>query len=98
MRQDPGPLPRASHPTRDRERTTMHLNHDPLRVLERHVYRGPSAWGYCPFTRVVLDLGALEHHPSSDLPAFPETLLERLPGLNDHGCSYGRAGGFARRL
>src|SRR5690606_23337029 len=82
-----GFLPFALRPRPATERgRSMKLTHDTLRVLETHVYRGPSAWGYRPMTRMVLDLGVLEDHPSSELPDFPEALLERLPGLHDHGC------------
>lgn len=76
----------------------MRATPDLLRVLERHVYRGPSVHGYRPLIRVVLDLGRLEHRPTSTLPGFAERLLERLPGLRDHGCSYREAGGFVRRM
>src|SRR5579875_1058807 len=51
-----------------------------------------------PMVRFRLDLGPLEDGPTKQLPGFNEGLLERLPGLNRHGCSYGAPGGFVRRL
>ncbi|NIA27706.1 MAG: cyanophycin synthetase, partial [Desulfobulbaceae bacterium] len=49
--------------------------------------------------RHVLDLGELEHWPTGRLgDAFMEPLLNSLPGLHEHGCSYKEPGGFVRRL
>ncbi len=63
------------------------------------VYQGPSVWAYFPVIRVRLDLGLLESWPSGRLgTAFQQGLLRALPGLREHGCSYGVSGGFVRRL
>jgi cyanophycin synthetase len=49
--------------------------------------------------RHVLDLGELEHWPTVKLgDAFVQPLLEFLPGLHEHGCSYREPGGFVRRM
>ncbi|MGH7630872.1 MAG: cyanophycin synthetase [Gemmatimonadales bacterium] len=70
-----------------------------MRILERSVYLGPSIYAHFPVIRLELDLGALEDWPTSRLgPAFTEALLTALPGLREHGCSYGEPGGFLRRL
>ncbi|AFZ66833.1 cyanophycin synthetase [Deinococcus peraridilitoris] len=69
-----------------------------LRVTEKQVYRGPNIYGYEPMIRFQLDLGELEHHPSNALPDFSERLVELLPSLHNHGCSYREPGGFIRRL
>src|SRR2546427_10770371 len=69
-----------------------------LRILESQVLRGPNYWSYEPCIRLLVDLGSLEHWPSNTLPGFNEGLLELLPGLKDHSCSLGRAGGFVARL
>jgi cyanophycin synthetase len=69
-----------------------------LRVLETQVLRGPNYWSYEPAIRMLVDLGSLEHWPSNTLEAFNEALLELLPGLREHTCSLGRAGGFVERL
>ena len=70
----------------------------PIRVLERAVYRGPNLFSRLPMIRVRFDLGALADCPTNTLPGFTPALLQRLPGLGRHGCSYGVAGGFVRRL
>jgi cyanophycin synthetase len=47
----------------------------------------------------VLDIGVLENWPSAKLgPQFIDGLIEALPGLEGHGCSYRTPGGFVRRL
>ena len=70
-----------------------------MRVVDRSVYVGPSLYADFPVIRLELDLGELEHWPSSRLgEGFVQELLDRLPGLAEHGCSYGEPGGFVRRL
>ncbi len=69
-----------------------------LRILETQVLRGPNFWSYEPCIRLLVDLGSLEHWPSNTVPGFNDALLELLPGLHDHTCSLGRAGGFVERL
>jgi len=71
---------------------------NPLRVIERGVYRGPHLYSLTPMIRIKLDLGALEEWPSHRLPGFTERLLSVLPGLREHGCSFHERGGFVRRL
>jgi cyanophycin synthetase len=70
----------------------------PMRVLERGVYRGPHLYSRIPMVRFVLDLRSLEAFPTNSLPQFTERLLELLPGLREHGCSYKRPGGFVQRM
>ena len=69
-----------------------------MRVIETGVYRGPHVYGDLPMIRIMLDLGPLELHPTNTLPDFNQRLLTLLPGLAQHGCSYGRPGGFVHRL
>jgi cyanophycin synthetase len=70
-----------------------------MEILERSVYVGPSHYAHFPVIRLRLDLGPLEGWPTSRLgPAFVDALLEALPGLHEHGCSYGEPGGFVRRM
>ena len=70
-----------------------------MRILERSVFVGPSLYAHFPVIRLDVDLGELEEWPSARLgPAFVEGLLDALPGLRTHGCSYGEPGGFVRRL
>ena len=70
-----------------------------MRIVERSVYVGPSTYAHFPVIRLELDLGPLEDWPTGRLGApFIEALLKTLPGLREHGCSYGEPGGFVRRL
>lgn len=74
------------------------LNSAPLRVLDRSVYGGPNLYSRRPMIRIRVDLGILDQYPSDRLPGLGEALQSLLPGLADHGCSYGEPGGFLRRL
>lgn len=71
-----------------------------MNILSRSVYLGPNLYALFPVIRLTVDLGPLEDWPSARLgeAAFVAPLLERLPGLYEHGCSYGEPGGFVRRL
>ena len=69
----------------------------PMRVLERAVYRGPHLYSERPMIRIQLDLGRLEAWPTDRLPGFSEALLAKLPGLDQHGCCFGRPGNSVSR-
>ncbi|HET6681152.1 MAG TPA: acetate--CoA ligase family protein, partial [Gemmatimonadaceae bacterium] len=70
-----------------------------MRILDRRVFVGPSLYAHFPVIRLEVDLGALEAWPTGRLgPSFVDALIERLPGLHEHGCSYGEPGGFIRRM
>jgi cyanophycin synthetase len=70
-----------------------------MRILERSVYVGPSLYAHFPVIRLELDLGPLEEWPTTRLgAAFTHGLIAALPGLAEHGCSYGTPGGFVRRM
>jgi cyanophycin synthetase len=70
-----------------------------MRIVSTNVYVGPNVFAHFRVIRHVLDLGELEHWPTGRLgDAFIEPLLESLPGLHEHGCSYKEPGGFVRRL
>ena len=70
-----------------------------MKIVSTNVFVGPNIWAHFPVIRHVIDLGELENWPSGKLgPAFVEPLLDALPGLHEHGCSYREAGGFVRRL
>jgi cyanophycin synthetase len=69
-----------------------------LRIVESRVYRGPNVWSYDPAVHLLVDLGILEHYPTSRLPGFTEALLDVLPGIGRHTCSRGHAGGFVERM
>ncbi len=70
-----------------------------MKVLETSVFRGPNVYALFPVIRHVVDIGVLEDWPTAKLgDKFINGLLEALPGLNEHGCSYGEPGGFVRRM
>ncbi|HNP35313.1 MAG TPA: cyanophycin synthetase [Woeseiaceae bacterium] len=70
-----------------------------MKIVSTNVFVGPSMYAHFPVIRHVLDLGRLEEWPTGRLgPDYVDRLLECLPGLNEHGCSYGEPGGFVRRL
>ena len=69
-----------------------------MRIADRSVYIGPSLYAHFPVIRLEVDLGALEAWPTARLGApFIDALFQALPGLAEHGCSYGEPGGFLRR-
>ena len=70
-----------------------------MKITATSVYVGPNIYALFPVIRHTLDLGVLEDWPTGRLGApFTDALLDRLPGLREHGCSYGEPGGFLRRL
>ncbi|MEM9300577.1 MAG: cyanophycin synthetase [Pseudomonadota bacterium] len=70
-----------------------------MKIVKTNIYRGPNHYALFPVIRHVLDLGHLEEWPTGRLGlAFNDGLVDALPGLGDHGCSYGEPGGFLRRL
>ena len=70
-----------------------------MKIVSTNVYVGPNLFAHFRVIRHILDLGELEHWPTLRLgDAFIEPLLEKLPGLHEHGCSYSEPGGFVRRL
>ena len=69
-----------------------------MRVLEARAFRGPSIYAYRKVIRMTLDLGELENYPTDRIGDFTDRLIEIVPTLHEHTCSYGEPGGFVRRL
>ena len=70
-----------------------------MKIVSSNIYVGPNIYAHFPVIRHVLDLEDLEHWPTGKLgKSFVEPLLESMPGLHEHGCSYREPGGFVRRL
>jgi len=70
-----------------------------MKILATNVYVGPSLYAHFRVIRHQVDIGILEEWPSVRLgPGFIDALVDALPGLSNHGCSYGEPGGFLRRL
>jgi cyanophycin synthetase len=70
-----------------------------MKIVSTNVYVGPNVFAHFRVIRHILELGELEKWPTGRLgDAYIEPLLEILPGLHEHGCSYREPGGFVRRL
>ena len=70
-----------------------------MKIVSTNIYVGPNIYAHFPVIRHVLDLGDLEDWPTGRLgTGFIDPLLQYLPGLQEHGCSYKEPGGFVRRL
>ncbi|HEX9942257.1 MAG TPA: cyanophycin synthetase [Thermoanaerobaculia bacterium] len=69
-----------------------------MKILDTRVYRGPNLYALRKVIRLRVDLGELEDYPTSRLPGFVDRLLELIPTLREHTCSYGEPGGFVRRM
>jgi len=70
-----------------------------MRIVSTNVYVGPNIFAHFRVIRHVIDLGELEKWPTKKLgDPFIKPMLESLPGLHEHGCSYKEPGGFIRRL
>ena len=70
-----------------------------MKLIETSVYLGPSVYALFPVIRFTLDLEDMELWPTMKLGrGFVDALVAALPGLAEHGCSYGEPGGFIRRM
>ena len=70
-----------------------------MKILSTNVYVGPNLYAHYPVIRHQVDIGVLEDWPSARLgDRLIDGLVSALPGLAEHGCSYGEPGGFLRRL
>ena len=70
-----------------------------MKIVSTNVFVGPNVWAGFPVIRYVVDLGILEDWPSVKIGEdWINALVEALPGLHEHGCSYREPGGFIRRL
>lgn len=70
-----------------------------MRITSTNIYIGPNLYAHFRVIKHVLSLGILEEWPTARIgESFINDLLEALPGLQEHGCSYGEPGGFVRRM
>jgi cyanophycin synthetase len=69
-----------------------------MKIGEIRTIAGPNVYSHKPVLVMTLDLEDLQDVESHALPNFIERLLVSLPGLYQHVCSRGRAGGFVERL
>jgi cyanophycin synthetase len=69
-----------------------------MRVEGIRTLSGPNVYSHRPVLLMKLDLEELYERESCDVPGFVERLLAAVPGLREHHCSKGYAGGFVERL
>jgi cyanophycin synthetase len=69
-----------------------------MRIEGIRTLAGPNIYTHRPALLLTLDLEDLAGRESRDFEGFVERLLALLPGLREHHCSRGHAGGFVERL
>ncbi|HYG77039.1 MAG TPA: cyanophycin synthetase [Planctomycetota bacterium] len=69
-----------------------------MRIIDIRTLNGPNVFHNKPVLVMRLDLEDLADIESRQRPEFISKLLKALPGLQEHRCSLGRAGGFVERL
>src|SRR6186713_545519 len=71
-----------------------------MKILEIRTLRGPNYWsGYWKRLIIMrLDIGGYEQKPSHKIDGFYGRMMDLMPSLISHGCSYGEEGGFLRRV
>lgn len=71
-----------------------------MKIHEIRTLRGANYWsGYWKRLIIMrLDIENFEDQPTDQLPNFYERMIELMPSLISHGCSYQEEGGFLRRV
>jgi cyanophycin synthetase len=69
-----------------------------MRVDKIRALAGPNIYNYKPVLLMKLYLEELAETESREIPGFNKRLVALLPGLAEHHCNKGRAGGFLERL
>lgn len=71
-----------------------------MKILEIRTLRGPNYWsGYWKKLIIMrLDIEDYEQKPTDKIQGFYERMVEVLPSIRSHGCSYKEEGGFMRRV
>jgi len=71
-----------------------------MKIIDIKVLRGPNFWSVrrAKLIQMRLDLEEMEAFPSNKVEGFKEKLEVLLPGLHEHRCSEGIAGGFLSRV
>ena len=69
-----------------------------MRIETIRTLAGPNVYSHRPVLLMRLDLEDLYERESYEPSGFVERLLTLLPGLREHHCSKGYAGGFVERL
>ncbi len=69
-----------------------------MKIRSIRTFTGPNVFHHKPILLMTLELQELTEKASTDFPGFTERLQEILPGILEHHCSPGHAGGFIERL
>lgn len=71
-----------------------------MRIREIRAMKGPNYWSIRRHKLIVmtLDLEELEQSPTNKIDGFFERMKTLLPGMYEHRCSVGCAGGFYQRV
>jgi len=71
-----------------------------MEIREIRAMQGPNYWSVRRHKLIVmtLDLQELEQSPTNKIDGFYERLKEMFPGMYEHRCSVGTAGGFFQRV
>lgn len=71
-----------------------------MRILSINAMRGPNYWSIRRHKLIVmvLDLEELEERPTNEIDGFLDRLKGMFPGMYEHRCSIGTAGGFFQRV
>ncbi|HEV8593133.1 MAG TPA: cyanophycin synthetase, partial [Pyrinomonadaceae bacterium] len=71
-----------------------------MKILEIRTLRGPNYWsGYWKKLIIIrLDIEDYEEKPTDKLDGFYDRMVDLMPSLQSHGCSYQEEGGFLRRV
>jgi cyanophycin synthetase len=71
-----------------------------MKLIEIRVLRGPNFWSIKKhkLIQATIDLEALEHQPTNEIPGFYDRLNALIPSLYQHECSRSKEGGFFERV
>jgi len=69
-----------------------------MEIKDVRALRGSNIYCFRPVIKLQVDLGSLAGRETTTFPEFAARLVELLPGLRQHCCSYQMPGGFVRRL
>lgn len=69
-----------------------------MKILGYSVLHGPNYYSPYPVIIMKLDLEDKVNYTSATIEGFNDMLLDYIPTLHKHYCSYGREGGFVLRL
>ena len=71
-----------------------------MKIIEIRALRGANYWSnhWKKLIIMKLDIEDYEEKPSDKIPGFYDRLVQLMPTLNTHTCSYGYEGGFLQRV